>query len=259
MVTFLLRRPFGLLALLLVSLVNCNPTSAGRAGKQTPAQPKPATHNLMADKPTFFYVYDALCGWCYGFSPVMQNVAAKYEGKLAFEVISGGMVTGSRVGPIGQVAPYIKSAYKDVERATGTKFGKAFLDGTLEKGTAIFSSLEPALALAVVRSHAPAKALAFAHELQHAIYYDGVAPTDLEALAAYAEKHGIAKADFLTEVKSPLVEAQAIKEFRTSDSLKVTGFPTTFLMKGQKLHKLSEGYLSQAELERRIEQVLIGK
>ena len=111
MQAFLWPRPYALLALLSVLLVQCNSSSAGRAGQKPLTQPKPAkTAKPMADKPTFFYVYDALCGWCYGFSPVMQNVAAKYDDRLNFEVISGGMVTGPRVGPIGQVAPYIKSA-----------------------------------------------------------------------------------------------------------------------------------------------------
>ena len=215
--------------------------------------PPPAT------KPTLYYVFDALCGWCYGFSPVMQQVLAGYKDRLDFEVISGGMVTGNRIGPIGQVAPYIKNAYKDVERATGTQFGKAFITGTLEKGTAQFSSIEPAWAIATVRNHNPANALGFAHDVQHAIYFDGVGPTDLEALALYAEKYGLNKAAFLQQVHSPQIKEQALKEFRTSDSLKVTGFPTLFILKNGKLTKLVEGYLPLEELEKRITQVLNSK
>jgi putative protein-disulfide isomerase len=221
-----------------------------------------ATPNVSAqmptptDTPTLYYVFDALCGWCYGFSPVMQRVAAGYAGKMNIEVISGGMVTGTRIGPIGKVAPYIKEAHKDVERATGTKFGDAFLNGTLATGTAIFSSIEPALAIATVRNANPAKALAFAHDVQHAIYFDGIAPTNLEAIAPYASKYGISESQFLNEAKSQSIMAQALKEFKMSDSLKVTGFPTLFILKNQKLIRIAEGYLPQAELEKRIDKVL---
>jgi hypothetical protein len=64
------------------------------------------------------YIYDALCGWCYGFSPVMQQLQEKYAGKLEFEVLSGGMIMGLRAGPIGEVAAYIEKAYPDVESET---------------------------------------------------------------------------------------------------------------------------------------------
>jgi len=219
----------------------------------------PAQFSMPVEKPTFYYVFDALCGWCYGFSPTMQRIAAQYKDKLQFEVISGGMVTGQRIGPIGQVAGFIRTAYKDVERTTGTKFGPGFLQGTLAKGTATFSSIEPAKALATFRNHKPHEALAFAHSLQHAIYFDGVAPTDLDAFADLAAKQGIEKAGFLKEARSREVEQQMLKEFRTSDSLGVQGFPTLFLMRNGKLVKLSEGYVPEKELVARIERVLTAR
>ena len=235
---------FGLAAALLLAF-NLSPASSQT--KPRMAQP---------ERPTLYYVFDALCGWCYGFSPTMQAIKEDYKDRLEFEVISGGMVTGQRIGPIGKVAGFIRTAYKDVERATGTQFGKGFLEGTMAKGTATFSSLEPALALATVRSHFPEKAFAFAHALQHGIYYDGVAPTDQEAWAGYAEKFGVKRDIFLRDVRSPLMHQQALKEFRTSDSLKVEGFPTLFIMKNKVLHKIASGYTPKKELEARIQQVL---
>ena len=38
-------------------------------------------------KPTLFYCYDAYCGWCYGFSPVIKQIAATYKTQLNIEVI----------------------------------------------------------------------------------------------------------------------------------------------------------------------------
>ena len=90
---------------------------------------------------TLIYVYDALCGWCYGFSPVMQQLHEKYSKEMDFTVLSGGMVTGERVGPIGQVAGYISEAYKTVEAHSGVQFGDGFLNGILKEGKAIFNSV----------------------------------------------------------------------------------------------------------------------
>ena len=44
------------------------------------------------DKPLLIYCYDAYCGWCYGFSPVISAIADAYKDKLEVEVLSGGMI-----------------------------------------------------------------------------------------------------------------------------------------------------------------------
>ena len=78
-------------------------------------------------KPTVFYCYDAYCGWCYGFSPVMKKIAEEYKSQLEFEVLSGGMIIGEQVKHISKIASYIQSAYKRVEELTGIKFGEDFM------------------------------------------------------------------------------------------------------------------------------------
>lgn len=55
------------------------------------------------------YVYDALCGWCYGFSPIIKQFYKKHKNHFdSIQVVSGGMIRGERIGAIGEVAPYIK-------------------------------------------------------------------------------------------------------------------------------------------------------
>lgn len=131
--------------------------------------------NHIEDKetPELIYVYDALCGWCYGFSPVIMRLNEEFSGKVDFLVLSGGMVRGENAGPIGEVAGYIKQAYRAVEEVTGVKFGQKFLDEVLEKEEAVFNSVPPARALAVFRLEKPHRAVEFAARLQKAIYYDG--------------------------------------------------------------------------------------
>ena len=42
--------------------------------------------------PRIIYCYDAYCGWCYGFSPVIKALYEKYNDQFEFETISGGMI-----------------------------------------------------------------------------------------------------------------------------------------------------------------------
>src|SRR2546421_11743601 len=79
------------------------------------------------NKPILIYCYDAYCGWCYGFSPVIKKLAAQYKNDVDIEVLSGGMIINELVQPIEKLAGYIQGAYKNVEELTGIKFGEDFL------------------------------------------------------------------------------------------------------------------------------------
>jgi len=195
------------------------------------------------------YVYDALCGWCYGFSTVMNVFCEKYQNEVDFEVISGGMITDNRIGPIGEVASYILSAYTDVELATGIKFGEKFLNNTLKIGTAIFTSLPPAIAMSVFRSINPHKTVQFASRLSRAIYYDGVDPENLEAYGQIAAEFGIILAEFKAKIQDQVNLKLVNIEFQKSRDLGVTGFPTLFVQNKDQYFTLARGYVNLETLE----------
>jgi putative protein-disulfide isomerase len=135
------------------------------------------------------YIYDALCGWCYGFAPAMRDFYQNHKDDFeSIQVVSGGMITGERIGAIGEVAPYIKTAFKDVEKRTGVKFGQTFLTDILEEGSTIFTSIPPAITLSVFKKETQnnpelageknEKILHYAQDLQSLIYFDGIVPED---------------------------------------------------------------------------------
>lgn len=200
---------------------------------------------------TIIYVYDALCGWCYGFSPVMEQFFHNHRDKADFQVVSGGMITGPRIGPIGEVAAYIKQAYKDVERATGVTFGRGFVDGVLEQGTTVFTSVPLGIALSVFKTHKPEEAVLFAGALQKAVYYDGLAPRDTEAYGPLAEGFGLDGEAFVRQMRDPAFLEAAEADFQLSQRLGVGGFPTVFAKAGEQYHRLASGYTPLANLEAR--------
>ncbi len=175
------------------------------------------------------YLYDALCGWCYGFSPVMQQLYSKYAGRIEFEVLSGGMMRGPRMGPIDEVAPYIKKAYRDVEARTGVTFGVPFLENILEPGTAVLSSDMPGIALTVFRQHLPGQVLAFAHALQNALYRDGLELNDVETYRALAGQFGLPGDDFIRDLQAEENRYATMQEFQTVANWGISGFPTLLL------------------------------
>jgi putative protein-disulfide isomerase len=179
-------------------------------------------------KNEIIYIYDALCGWCYGFSPVMLSLHEKYKTEMDFTVLSGGMVLGDRAGEIGKVAPYIKSAYKVVEERAGVTFGAPFLQ-VLEEGAAIFSSEKPGIAMTVFKKQRNEHAVHFAHDLQSAVYSDGLDLSDFEAFGALAQKYGIDETAFISEMKTEDVRYETHQEFQTVQNWGISGFPTVLL------------------------------
>lgn len=195
------------------------------------------------------YFYDGLCGWCYGFSSTIQQFALAHSDEFEVEVISGGMVTGDRIAPIGDMAPYISSAFKTVEDRTGVKFGDNFLNKTLKEGTAIFSSLPPAYALSAFKSLMPEKQLEYAAGIQKLIYLDGVHPDDIDEYVTLAKQLGADSSEMLVRMDAEESQQNASSEFQYAQQLGITGFPTTVLEKDEKLYLLGRGAVDLETLE----------
>lgn len=202
------------------------------------------------------YVYDPLCGWCYGFTPVMQLLQKKYYNRYDFEIISGGMVTGSREGAITHIAPYISQAYKRVEDMTGIKFGEKFLQELLWDAKYIMSSVKPSEALAAFKHFKPELAIDFAHDIQHAFYHDAKSLNVNSTYSELAAKYSIAISEFEKILSDNATKQLALQEFRIADSLKVQGFPAVFVIINNRATQISSGYTDISTLEKNLQRAL---
>lgn len=202
------------------------------------------------------YVYDALCGWCYGFSPVLKQCYENHKNDFEFEVLSGGMMIGDRVGSINNIAPYIKTAYKSVENTTGVKFGDAYLR-VLDEGNMILNSELASIALSLFKQYFPDKSVLFAHEIQNALYFDGRDPNEIETFKNIAVKHGINPEEFEAKLKSDSAKEAAYYDFALSRQLRVDSYPAVLMQTSETgFYLIAKGYTDYDTLELRIENVL---
>jgi len=199
------------------------------------------------------YFYDPLCGWCFGFSPVMSEIQDAYGDKLDIEVISGGLFLDLRAGAVNTVAPHIKSgAYKSVELQTRVMFGKPFLDNVFGDGTLVLNSLPPVIALSIVREVYPEHELKFASLLLELVYVFGKDPTDTMELAVCATKIGFDTAGFETKMKDPKYENAAREEFEAFKNHPYSAMPSVVLVHNGKEHLISRGYMNFEDLKNRL-------
>ena len=182
-------------------------------------------------KPVIYYCYDAWCGWCYGFSPIINRVFAEYRHAIDFEVLSGGMILPATAQPIAAIAEYIQKGYKTVEERTGVRFGEDWLWHIFHPDESDWypSSEKPAIAMCVFKDYYPDLAVLFAGELQYALHYEGRDLCDDEAYRHLLEKYRIPDTEFYMKLRNPAYKEKAYDEFALVKQLRVTGFPTVFL------------------------------
>jgi putative protein-disulfide isomerase len=210
-------------------------------------------------QPVIFYCYDAYCGWCYGFSPVIKEIATVYKNSLSFEVLSGGMIISDTPKPISVTAGYIEKAYKTVEEYTGIQFGSDYLwhIRNPDKSDWYPNSEKPAIAMCIFKEYFPDEQVAFAADLQYALHYEGRDLCDDEAYRHLLEKYKIDADDFYSKLKSPEYKEKAYYEFSLVKQLQVTGFPAVLLQANEsKFYLIARGYTNYETLHERIENVL---
>ena len=210
-------------------------------------------------EPMLYYCYDAYCGWCYGFSPVIKKIAEHYRDQLPIEVLSGGMLIGETVQPIEKIGPFIQSAYQRVEALTGIQFGEDFLWHVFnpDKSDWVMNSEKPAIALCIFKEIYPDRQLEFATDLQYALNYEGRDLDDDEAYRHLLEKYALPADVFYTKLKSEAYKESAYYEFALCRQLQADSFPQLLLKAGDnKFYLLAKGYTPFEELQARIDNVL---
>jgi putative protein-disulfide isomerase len=210
-------------------------------------------------KPVLIYCYDAYCGWCYGFSPIIKRIAEEYKDTLDIEVLSGGMILPEKLTHIESIAPFIQKAYKGVEEHTGIKFGQDFLWHIFNYQDSDWypNSEKPAIAMCIFKDFYPQRAIEFARDLQYALNFEGRDLTDDEAYRHLLDKYSIRPEVFYERLNSEEYKEKAYYEFSLVKQLQVSGYPCVFIQTGElKFHMVARGFTDFETLKARIENVL---
>ncbi len=128
----------------------------------------------MVNKMKIYYLFDPLCGWCYGASATLQKLNEIYPLTLT----PTGLFYQSGRKMDADFARYAWSNDQRIEKLTGQPFSQAYLENVLQ-GQGEFNSANSLLALTAVQQIAPEKELAVLAALQKARYVDGLDNADL--------------------------------------------------------------------------------
>lgn len=136
-------------------------------------------------KPELHYIFDPLCGWCYGAAPLVA--AAKSVPGLTTVLHGGGMMTGSNRRKIdAQWREHVIEHDARISAMTGQIFGDAYINGLLLDTTVVMDSAPPTSAILAAENLA-GQGLEMLHRIQVAHYQQGLRVADLSVLEALAK------------------------------------------------------------------------
>ncbi|POA20667.1 protein-disulfide isomerase [Pseudomonas sp. FW300-N1A1] len=133
------------------------------------------------------YIYDPLCGWCYGAKPLVQAAQAV----LPVLGHGGGMMTGANRQTVSaQLRNYVIPHDRRIAEYTGQPFGEAYFEGLLRDHTAVFDSAPP-IAAVLAAEQIAGRGLELLGRLQSAHYVEGQRIADETVLQALAAQMGL--------------------------------------------------------------------
>lgn len=174
------------------------------------------------DGPHLIYFADPMCSWCYGFSPVIEQVRHAYGDALPIRVVMGGLRPGTETPMTSDAKRQIVGHWNHVHEASGLPFDPAVLD----REGFIYDTDPAARAVVVVRRQGEDLAVRFLCAAQRAFYAENRDVTSGGVLAELAAGFGLDPDDFLAEWSSEGAKQETWRDYAISQRAGVTGFPT---------------------------------
>ncbi|BEE05879.1 DsbA family protein [Aeromonas veronii] len=202
---------------------------------------------MSEQQTTLHYVYDPLCGWCYGAAPLLQ-AAATIAG-LKIELHAGGLWMGSRRQPMGEaLRDYVRPHDQRIEALTGQHFGERYFNELLLREGRLLDSEPPIRAVLAVTALG-GDGLVMLHRIQQSHYRDGIWIGEPAFLATLAAEQGISAEEFQqVYLQAPLLQHLADSQ-GWMKRLGGQGYPTLGIERGGKLERIEVNqYLGEPEL-----------
>ena len=200
----------------------------------------------MSRTRTVTYLFDPLCGWCYGASPAVASLAAVAD--LALELLPVGLFSGAGARPMDDgFAAHAWANDQRIQALTGQPFGELYRSRVLADRRRRLDSGPATLALAAVAMTAADREFPALAAIQSARYVDGRDITAVETLADILAGLGLdTAAALLAEGSEDLTVFDALRVERGRQLMaahRANGVPTLLYDDGTHRRKLDSEIL----------------
>lgn len=173
------------------------------------------------------YLFDPLCGWCYGASPAIKKLSELSD--ISLTPIPTGMFADGARRIDAAFASYAWSNDMRIEKLTGQKFTDDYRVNVLGKVGSTFDSSAMTLALSAVKLTQPDRLLQALIAFQEARYVQGINTSEIEQANRLLLELGLSRAaDLIASQDKELLElntAQVTKAQNLMRALGIQGVP----------------------------------
>ncbi|RVD20984.1 DsbA family protein [Mesorhizobium sp. M4B.F.Ca.ET.017.02.2.1] len=154
---------------------------------------------------TLTYLFDPLCGWCYGATPMLDRLA---ESGTVIELLPTGLFSGAGARPLDTgFAAHAWANDQRIERLSGQRFSQAYLDNVLNVRGTLLDSGAATLGIIAGGLEDPRQRLAALKAIQHARYVGGRDIVTVDGVAAVLTDVGMADAAQMLKAPTPALLA----------------------------------------------------
>jgi putative protein-disulfide isomerase len=159
---------------------------------------------------TVTYLFDPLCGWCYGASPVVQQLGQ--QASIQLELAPSGLFAGGGRTMDAAFEDFAWSNDQRIAKLTGQRFTEDYRRQVLGHLGSRFDSATATLALTAVSLSEPQRELEALRALQEARYVQGLDTCDMSVVEKLLRDLGLAAAaDRLDASDAELLAANAAR------------------------------------------------
>lgn len=179
--------------------------------------------------PHLLYFADPMCSWCWGFSPTLAAIEARFGAALPIRLVLGGLRPGATRPMREHDRDETCSHWEHVRDASGQPFDFAFF----ARESFIYDTEPAARAVVVMRRRGQEAGLAALKRLHGAFYAENCDVTDTKELTAVAGELGFDPESFVADFASAEAIEETRRDFAFSRSVGVRGFPTLIVGSGR--------------------------
>jgi len=196
------------------------------------------------------YFADPLCSWCYGFGPELASLLARHP-ETELGLVMGGLRPYNNQLMSTAFKDMLRGHWKHVAEASGLPFSERIL----ELDDFIYDTEPACRAVVTARAMDPSMAFPYMKAIQTAFYRDGRDMTKPGALADLASDCGYAFEAFVAKLGSGEMKEATRRDFETTQSLGVGGFPTLAARHGEELFLVTSGFAKADVVEDRLGEI----
>jgi len=196
----------------------------------------------MSESPsmTLYYVHDPMCSWCWGFTPVRNQIRQQLPEQIDLISWVGGLAPDSDEPMAQSMRDNLQSTWKRISNVIpGTQFNFDFWTQNTPR-----RSTYPACRAVIVARQMADKEAEMTYAIQQAYYLQAKNPSDLETLSIAAEQIGLDVDQFRQHMFSTELMQNFESELHNVRDIGVNSFPSLVLELGTSRFNIPINYTS---------------